>query len=216
MVSRDALLPAVVVCCVAGALLVRSRRRAAHAHNSYCKIAIASTASARPHSHAIRTLVEVCFPDEIDDEDSKEELERDALSVLSGFHNVDDCEWLLAWRDGVLIGLAMAVAYHDSLYVASLCTHPAHRRRGVGAALMRSASAHAAVRGLPALSGSVYGKPHLVRFYEALGGSMQPNHAIASSSAPAPSMRLRAPSGVLTSHGVAAPRPLESVHLRAK
>ena len=67
----------------------------------------------------------------------------------------------------------MTVAYHDSLYVASLCVAHEHRGRGVGSLLMRSASSHAASRGLPALSGSVFGgSTSLTDFYVSLGGTL--------------------------------------------
>ena len=50
-----------------------------------------------------------------------------------------------------------------------------------------SASAYAAAQGLPALSGSVmghYDAERLIQFYAALGGTIQPDHAIASLNSP--------------------------------
>ena len=202
-------------------LLDRYRRRRLLHH---CKIVVASSATARAiYSSAIRDLVCCCFPDDIDSDDARSSLEEDPLFVLSGFHDVEDCEWLLAIDEsGFAIGLAMAVAYHDSLYIASLCVLPSHRGRGVGGRLMRAASAYAAAKGLPALSGSVMrsqeDKPsstsshtkseRLVRFYSALGGSVQQNHAVASLNSPPPTLRLRAPSGESTSRGEPPPTPL--------
>jgi ribosomal protein S18 acetylase RimI-like enzyme len=154
-------------------------------------------------------VVECCFPDAVADEEAQAALESDALEVLSGFHNLEDCQWLLAFRAGVVVGIVMLVPYHDSMFVSNLGVSFAHRRRGVGAMLMRSASAHAAARGLPALSGTVFGgRTDLVRYYARLGGTVQPDFAIAAAGAPATAARLRAPSGALTACAVALPPPL--------
>lgn len=205
------LLPMAAGAAIAAVLLSRRwwRRLAAEWH--YCTVVVASTAAAQAHALAIRQLVEICFPDDVaGDEDARAALQRDALDVLAGFHDVEQCEWLLAFKENDVIGLAMVVPYHDSLYVASLCVVPAHRGRGVGAYLMRSASALAAERGSPALSGSVGGGSDLlVGYYRALGGDLQPGHAIAAAGAPVPvCRRLRAPSGFATSRGVLAPKRL--------
>jgi ribosomal protein S18 acetylase RimI-like enzyme len=175
-------------------------------------IMVASTSAARAHEAAIRDLVLASFSEQFEDAHTRAELETDALDVLAGFHDAADCEWLLAMTPcGALVGLAMTAPYHDSLYVASLCVAPEERGRGLGRQLMRSASAHAAARGLDALSGSVVGgADRLIRFYTALGGSIEPNHAIASAGAPQPMTRLRAPSGPQTAKGVPPP-----IHLPA-
>ena len=102
-------------------------------------------------------LASQSFPRDFACGDTKSALKEDPFAVLSGFHDAESCEWLLAFRgdSAGLVGLAMSVAYHDSLHVSSLCVLPAHRGCGIGSRLMRSAAAHAAARGLPALSGSV-------------------------------------------------------------
>lgn len=206
-------------------LLDRYRRRKLLSMLRQCKIVVANSGTARAiYSSAIHDLVCCCFPEDIDSDDARSSLEEDPLTVLSGFHDVEDCEWLLAIDEsGFPIGLAMAVAYHDSLYVASLCVLPSRRGRGVGGRIMRAASAYAAAKGLPALSGSVMrsreekassssssrtSSERLVRFYSALGGSVQQNHAVASLNSPPPTLRLRAPSGKVTSRGEPPPTPL--------
>ena len=172
-----------------------------------CTVQVATTPSVRAHHmHAIRALVVSCFPDDFETSGGASDQE-DILDVLAGFHDSADCEWLLAF-DGALIGLAMVVAYHDSLYVSSLCVLPHRRRHGVGSYLMRSASAYANSRGLDWLSGSVACGPNqqqLVRLYTRLGGQVQADHALASQGALQPAQRLRAVSGTATSHGVPTP-----------
>ena len=84
---------------------------------------------------------------------------------------------------------------------------------GVGARLMRSASAYAYACGLPALSGSV--QPQLVAYYERLGGLVQAQQAICSDGAPVPAQRLRAPSGPETAKGEAVPDRIGSVRENA-
>ena len=142
--APHAFVAAAFVALIVGA---RYRRRTYH-------VSVATTAAARLHEMAISHLVRSSFPEQLgEDEDASE----DVMSDLSGFHDLETCEWLLAFCDGKLVGMAMVVAYHDSLYVASLCVLHAHRGRGVGARIMRTASALAASRGLAALSGSVFG-----------------------------------------------------------
>ena len=175
-----------------------------------CVVVLAVGKAARAHAGSIRSISLACFPEEFADADAKVEMENDTLGVLAGFHDVDVCQWLLAMQGGETIGVAMLVPYHDSLYVSSLAVLQQHRKRGIGSLLMRSASAHAAKMGLPALSGSVSGSKHLIRYYTALGGQLQREHAIASDGALVPATRMRAPSGAATAHGVAAPLALEA------
>jgi len=131
-------LPLLGTAAVIVALSYLKRRRV----GSSCKIVYATSTQACGFMSALRRLIELSFPEDVSDEDTRTAMNEDALSVLSGFHDVDQCEWLLAMHNGQLIGIAMMVAYHDSLYVSSLCVLPTHRGRGVGSKLMRSASAH--------------------------------------------------------------------------
>ena len=129
--APHAFVAAAFVALIVGA---RYRRRTYH-------VSVATTPAARLHNAAISHLVRSSFPEQLgEDEDASE----DVMSDLSGFHDLETCEWLLAFCDGKLVGMAMVVAYHDSLYVASLCVLHAHRGRGVGARIMRTASALAA------------------------------------------------------------------------
>ena len=191
--------------------LARTRRNARRRLLEAYRVCTASSAAASIHLGDIARLVRSCFPEEFAGAEASEELARDPLGALAGFHELRDCEWLLALTiDGQLIGLAMTVAYHDSLYVASLCVAHEHRGRGVGSLLMRSASSHAASRGLPALSGSVFGgSTSLTDFYVALGGTLEVGYSLgAPGSAVVPARRLRAPSGPTTALGVPPPPPL--------
>ena len=164
---------------------------------------LVSTSAARQQAAAIDVLVRTSFPEAF----VGDVITEDVLEELSGFHDLDDCEWLLAFCDQQVIGMAMVVAYHDSLYVASLCVLHQHRGRGVGARLMRTASASAASRGLPALSGSVFGgSTRLIDFYVGLGGHLEAGHSIvAPGSAIVAAQRLRAPSGLQTARDVPPP-----------
>ena len=173
---RRALVKLLPIAAAAGFVVAIRLRRRWYAQIK-CHVTVSSAAEAATFSSAIRHLILQCFPEDIDSEDARASLENNPLEVLSGFHDVDDCEWLLAFDHSAhLIGLAMTVPYHDSLYVASLCVLPEHQGRGVGSKLMRSASAHAAARGLPALSGSVRRSRHhdtqratrLIDFYRSL------------------------------------------------
>ena len=192
--APHAFVAAAFVALIVGA---RYRRRTYH-------VSVATTAAARLHDAAISHLVRSSFPEQLgEDEDASE----DVMSDLSGFHDLETCEWLLAFCDGKLVGMAMVVAYHDSLYVASLCVLHAHRGRGVGARIMRTASALAASRGLAALSGSVFGgSARLVSFYVSLGGQLEADHSIvAPGSSVVAAKRLRAPSGPQTALDVPPP-----------
>eukprot|EP00316_Scyphosphaera_apsteinii_P009298 CAMPEP_0119298066 /NCGR_PEP_ID=MMETSP1333-20130426/287_1 /TAXON_ID=418940 /ORGANISM="Scyphosphaera apsteinii, Strain RCC1455" /LENGTH=239 /DNA_ID=CAMNT_0007299073 /DNA_START=152 /DNA_END=871 /DNA_ORIENTATION=+ len=176
-------------------------------------VRVANYSAAHSFAGSIKALAVKCFPTEFEngvlDACSDEDACKDVLNTLSGFHSVEDCQWLLAMRQELVLGLAMLVPYHDSLYVASLCVDPAHRRQGLGALLMRSASAHAHQLGLPSLCGTVTNSnsnaKHLVDFYQRLGGSVEKNHAVCSQSTTLLSQRLRAPSGPATAHGVRPP-----------
>ena len=199
MTPREALVGAALAAALLLASASRRRRRR-------IRLVIASTTVARKHIPAISRLIIASFPGEaasaIDDED-------DVLSVLAGFHEVDECEWLLAIDEHEeIVGMAMVVQYHDSLYVASLCVLPARRGKGVGSRLMRSASALAAQRGLPSLSGSVFGgSERLVRFYQSLGGQLEAGHSVAAPGSPQPAQRLRARAGPATALGEPPPSP---------
>ena len=181
------------------------------------QIVLASTHEARAHETAITHLVSTAFPADAGAlEEEEGEDKEDVLSSLCGFHELEACEWLLAFGDehgqATIVGMAMVVAYHDSLYVSSLCVLPGHRGCGLGSRIMRSASALAAARGLSALSGSVIGgSARLVRFYEQLGGELEAGHSVAAPGALPPAQRLRARAGASTARGEPPPEPLAVV-----
>ena len=203
---------------VGAALLALHYLRRQRRQRQCCRFVVASSSVARRFSPAIKGLIECSFPEDLADEDTRAAMEEDALSVLCGFHDVDACEWLLAIQGAHVVGLAMLVKYHDTLFVSSLCVLPEHRGCGIGSRLMRSASSYAEAHGLGALSGSVKAAhqaserrtEQLVQFYMRLGGTVDTGNCMASPQSPPPQQRLRAPSGRPTSKGIPAPERLDS------
>lgn len=206
MLTRAAFTVLLASLAIAAVLAARQRRR----KTPNVTVVAADWRFALQHATEIVALVASCFPDDGLDTANV----ADTLDVLSGFHDPQDCQWLFAFGAEPtasgrqpIVGLAMMVPYHDSLYVCSLCVHHSLRRRGLGALLMRSASAHAHRTGLPNLSGSVAtDSAHLLRFYAALGAQFEPTFAIGSAGATVSQQRLRAPSGPATALDVPAPR----------
>lgn len=185
-------------------IIARSKKRRTPPH----RIVVVNTIDCRVYRTDLIQLVRSSFPE------SAEAVEdgTDVLESLCGFHEPNDCEWLLSFVNEHVVGMAMIVEYHDSLYVASLCVLPAFRGCGLGSRLMRSASALAYSRGLKALSGSVFGgSARLIAFYEELGGSIEANFSSGGTrSSVVPAQRLRAPSGRTTARDVPPPPRLEA------
>ena len=105
------------------------------------------------------------------------------MPCLCGFHDEAACTWLFILDeddDDRMCALALVIPYHDRLYLSTLAVKPRLRRQGLGTLLLRSASAYAKdVLHLDRLSGSVDATreadaSRLKRYYEALGGQMEP------------------------------------------
>ena len=59
--------------------------------------------------------------------------------------------WLLAERDGALVGCVVVRPKDDALYVGKLAVRPGMQGQGIGRALIAAAREEARARGLPAL-----------------------------------------------------------------
>ena len=153
----------------------------------------------------MRELVCAAFPEILE---SLEEGDDIVLQQL-GYHEPEQSHWLFCEdSDGRLVGMALLIELHDSLFVASLAVDAALRGRGIGSHLMRTASAHAHRLGLPKVSGNVSVEaPHLARLYARLGGTMHPPMP-SSGGAVAPSRRWDSPSGPPTALDTPAPQTL--------
>lgn len=165
-------------------------------------VTVGSCNDARRVEADVLALVLTAFPERASD---LEYGSGDIIDNLCGFHEPNDCLWLLCFISGRLCAFAMVVEYHDSLYVSSLAVHASLRGCGLGSHIMRSASALAASRGLPKVSGSVSStSPHLARLYARLGGVALPPPQ-SSGDTVVPSQRWEAPSGRPTAHNTRVP-----------
>ena len=76
--------------------------------------------------------------------------------------------------EGAVVGTALAGDDGHRGWVHLLAVAPAHRRRGIGSALMRCVEAELAGRGCPKLNLQVRaGDPGAVRFYERIGFAVE-------------------------------------------
>lgn len=169
---------------------------------------------------AIRALMVDAFPENADALAESD----DVIDNLLGFHIAEHTRWLFCYTNGQdasargarsadggrLVGVAMLVTYHDSLFVANIAVDSSVRGRGLGSLLMRSASALAADLGLPRVAGSVPSDAaHLERLYARLGGTAHPPEPCSDGAVVrAPTRRWDAPSGKPTARDTPAPQML--------
>jgi hypothetical protein len=167
---------------------------------STAEVAAAACAS------AVHQLIDVCFPEDADADNAqpspaatatsasasasacasvdakKSEADRfnALLERLIGFHEPDQCVWLLLWAtaptssssSSTLIGLVTLAPYHNSAFICNLCVHPQRRRRGWARFLLLSAQRVVTERWphVRRLSGSVVReRKDLIAFYTNLG-----------------------------------------------
>ena len=86
-------------------------------------------------------------PDVYDGPPPSDEIPREALERIFGDTSGAGLELLLAWRDGVVAGAATMRVQERVAQFCGAATLPAHRRRGVQAALLRYRIAEARRRG---------------------------------------------------------------------
>ena len=129
---------------------------------------------------AVQQLIKTCFPDVGASLDGA--VGQEYLDQLVGYHDLEDCMFItleMAHQDGGaavagLVGFTVICAYHDSVYVSCLCTHPMLRRQGLGTQMLLHAQSLAFELRLPKISGTVLdGAPDLCRYYAALGAAEQ-------------------------------------------
>ena len=111
-------------------------------------------------------------------------------------------EALVAADDGVIVGFALF--FHDystfetapGLWLEDLFVEPAHRRRGIGTALLRRVAALAAERGCARLEWTVleWNAP-AIAFYERLGAEVLPDWRICRLSGAALALSTRGAAG---------------------
>ena len=92
-----------VVASLVAAIIISRRRRKLHEG----RIVVASTRVARAYIADLISLVRLSFPESAEAIDDG----TDVLESLCGFHEVDDCEWLLSFADERVVGMAMVVAW---------------------------------------------------------------------------------------------------------
>lgn len=192
-------------------------RRRAPLRNSRRTVYYAPSAFVHKHiANEVLGIVKQCFPTALDDDDNASTI----VSCLCGFHDEDACTWLLIMDDTSsnnhrVVALALVIPYHDRLYLSTVGVAPHCQRQGLGTLLLRSASAYAKeVLRLNRLSGSVdatreMDASRLQRYYEALGGQMEPPPPMGGDAFPGrTTLRIDAPSGPTTARGVRPPVPL--------
>ncbi|KAL3927273.1 MAG: hypothetical protein SGPRY_002901 [Prymnesium sp.] len=155
----------------------------------------------------IQEMALACFPEQfaLDPADPSE----DFLLLLCGVHTPQQSLFLFCRlaEESTPVGFALAFKYHDSLYISTLCVHPARRSMGYASLLMRSASALAASLGLSMLTGSVdASNDRLISFYAKMGAHPRPLPPTGAG-ATIFTRRLDAPSGEQTSANTPVPVP---------
>ena len=197
------------------ALYTAARRRllASRSLARTVRVAAGRCEHARARSAEMRNLICCAFPEFIGQLVAGD----DIVDVQLGCYEPEQSHWLLCEdAGGRLVGMALLIELHDSLFVASLAVDASLRGRGIGSHLMRTSSAYAASLGLPKVSGNVSTEaPHLARLYTRLGGTMHPPmpSSAGSSAAAPPTRRWDSPSGPVTALDTPAPRvlpPLEA------
>ena len=203
-----AIVVAIVAVAITSAAILHRRR-----HTLARLVYVASSSFVREHYAAqVFALVKDGFPDDIEDDDRD-----DIVGCLVGFHDEECCKWLVIPADaGTMCALALVVPYHDRLYISTVCVASCWRRQGLATILLRSASIYAKeVLNLERLSGSIalarqHNAIRLQRFYKRLGGAVEPLPPMeGGAGCERTTMRIDAPSGAVTAHGVPLPAPIE-------
>ena len=115
---------------------------------------------------AVVALWRAVFPDAPAHNEPVDDIARKLLVQPEGF--------LVAERDGDVVGTCVAGYDGHRGWVHLLAVAPAHRRRGVGAALMNRAAELLAAAGCPKLNLQVRARsPEAVAFYESLGFAVE-------------------------------------------
>ena len=147
-----------------------------------------SSADASQHAEALRALATACFPGAVP-------ADGDVLSALAGpWHDLSACEWLLAWHESSLAGMALLIPYSDSLQLSALAVAPNMRRRGIGGWLQEATLRRAIELELPRVSGSVDpDEDKLLRRYRAMGATDDGSALCCPGALVKPKVRISAP-----------------------
>ena len=94
-----------------------------------------------------------------------------------GFHDLDSTTWIIARddasEDSRIVGMIVAVVYHNGLYLQNFCVAPKNRGRGLGLDLLEVAGQLAVKVGRNLLIGNASTEDrHIIDYYSSLGAKI--------------------------------------------